>query len=72
MAKCLCGCGEETHRRWAQGHDSRALWKLIEMRYGSRTTEQFLEYHGYGPGGRNLHQDYQAFEKARQGESRLR
>lgn len=72
MARCLCGCGGETDRTWVHGHDSRALWNLIEMTHGFRTTEQFLAHHGYGPGGRNLHQAYQAYLKARQDESGLR
>ncbi len=51
---CWCGCGEETGRRsfFAPGHDRKAEAALIRLEYGS--VAQFLEDHGYGPGGGNL------------------
>ena len=65
MAKCLCGCGEATGGTWVPGHDQKALWKIVEMKYGFKTTEELVAHHGYGTatGSRNLNQDYQAFKQ---------
>ena len=48
---CWCGCGEETVKYFASGHDLRAAQAVITVEYGS--TAAFLEKHGYGPDGRN-------------------
>ena len=57
--KCVCGCGRETSKNFAEGCDQSARTRLIELKYG--TTVQFLEHHGYGRGGRNLHMESENF-----------
>ena len=57
--QCVCGCGRETSRDFAEGCDQSARTRLIELKYG--TTVQFLEHHGYGRGGRNLHKESEDF-----------
>ena len=52
---CACGCGRGTDGTWAMGHDRTATALLIKLKYGD--TLKFIERHGYGPGGRNLHQE---------------
>jgi hypothetical protein len=52
---CFCGCGEKTDKVWFPGHDSIALHGLLHMRY--HDTRGFLEAHGYGPLGKNLHEE---------------
>jgi hypothetical protein len=50
--------GEETgaQRFFAPGHDRRAEAALIRLEYGD--VAGFLEEHGYGPGGKNLMQEF--------------
>ena len=57
MQECACGCGRSTSANFAPGCDQRARTRLIELKYG--TTVHFLERHGYGRGGRNLHQEWE-------------
>jgi hypothetical protein len=54
---CWCGCGGEvkpgkffvqTHDRWAEAY-------IIRTHYGSIAA--FLEYHGYGPDGKNARRE---------------
>lgn len=58
---CWCGCGEETGRGsfFKPGHDKTAESNLITMKYGS--VAGFLRELGYGPDGRNLHDDFRAW-----------
>ena len=65
MATCWCGCGTETAagRKWAPGgHDQQAVNWLIGLKYGSRA--DFLDAHGYGPGGKNLKEEADAQGKS--------
>ncbi len=57
--KCWCGCGEETliDAFFKPGHDRRAESSLIKLRYGS--IAGFLDFHGFGPDGRNLKEAYE-------------
>lgn len=51
---CWCGCGEETPAGtfFAQGHDRRAISKVILVEYGDTVT--FLHAHGFAPGGQHF------------------
>jgi len=56
--ECWCGCGEQTPvgSFFKQGHDKRAEARLIRLVYGS--VAGFLDAYGFGPGGRNLRQEW--------------
>ena len=45
--ECKCGCGGELNPGsvFSQGHDQKALHKVIKSQYGS--VLEFLEHHGY-------------------------
>ena len=47
--KCQCGCGgsPNTGLAFLQGHDQKALHKVIKSEYGS--VLEFLQHHGYAP-----------------------
>jgi hypothetical protein len=51
--ECWCGCGEEAAKGayFLPGHDRRAEAAIVKVEYGS--VPQFLDEHGYGPGGKN-------------------
>jgi hypothetical protein len=50
---CWCGCGQDTTRGsfFVPGHDKVAESAVILVEYGG--VPEFLERHGYAPGGRN-------------------
>ncbi len=54
---CYCSCGNEVGSRslFSQGHDRKAESFLIKKKYGG--VAQFLIAEGYGPGGKNLHEE---------------
>ena len=56
---CECGCGRQTDRDFAPGHDLTAKNMLIDLEYKGSTVE-FLRRHGYGRGGRNLKEEWTA------------
>lgn len=47
LDKCICGCGEspKSGLAFSQGHDQKALHKVIKAEYGS--VSEFLQHHGY-------------------------
>ena len=47
--ECMCGCGGEpkSGSAFLQGHDQKALHKVIKTEYGS--VSEFLQHHGYAP-----------------------
>ena len=46
-SECICGCGEspKSGSAFSQGHDQKALHKVIKTEYGS--VSEFLQHHGY-------------------------
>ena len=55
--ECWCGCGAETAigSFFLPGHDKTAESAVIAVEYGG--VPEFLNRHGYGPGGKNaIHQ----------------
>ena len=60
--ECFCGCGATTSigSYFLQGHDRRAESKVREMEYGP--VVYFLAHHGYGPGGKNVQDTYEAWQ----------
>ncbi len=60
---CWCGCGKPAKRGafFAQGHDKRAESAVIKVEYGS--VPDFLEKHGFGPGGKNPSQELKRFQQ---------
>ncbi len=50
---CWCGCGQSTSKRayFVASHDRVAEAAVILAEYGG--IPDFLEKHGYGPGGKN-------------------
>jgi hypothetical protein len=62
---CWCGCGEEvpTTAFFVSGHDRRAESNVIKIMYGS--VPQFLDAHGFGPGGRNANQEGEALRRGK-------
>jgi hypothetical protein len=55
---CWCGCGTRTRGSFAPGHDRVAINTLLKLLYGpTDTAVRFLEAHGYGPSGSNLHEE---------------
>ena len=60
---CWCGCGEEVPVTafFVSGHDRRAESNVIKVVYGS--VAQFLDAHGFGPGGRNANQEGEDFRR---------
>jgi hypothetical protein len=50
---CWCGCGQAAALGsfFLPGHDKVAESAVIAVRYGG--VAQFLEQHGFGPGGEN-------------------
>jgi hypothetical protein len=63
MGECWCGCGTEVSARsfFSAGHDRRAESMLAALEYGSLA--DMLAAHGYGPGRKSLHHEYQAREE---------
>jgi hypothetical protein len=59
---CFCGCGAQTSigSYFLQGHDRRAESNVREMEYGP--VVNFLAHHGYGPGGKNVQDSYEAWQ----------
>ncbi len=55
--ECWCGCGQETGLGsfFSPGHDRRAESAVIKVKYGG--VAEFLQYHGYGPGGKSALQE---------------
>ena len=51
LDKCICGCGEspKSGSAFSQGHDQKALHKVIKTEYGS--VSEFLKHHGYASNG---------------------
>lgn len=52
--ECWCGCGHEVTRGsfFLPGHDKKAESAIILVEYGG--VPEFLDKHGYAPGGKNL------------------
>ena len=64
--ECWCGCGRETGLGsfFIQGHDKFAESAILTMKYGKRApVAQFVLEHGYGPGGKNLREEYASWRK---------
>lgn len=61
--ECWCGCGTTTRLGsfFAQGHDKRAEGMLIVLKYGS--VAGLVDEFGYGPGGKNLLHEYEAWKR---------
>ena len=58
---CECGCGQETGRSFAPGHDTKALRMLLHLDGVLGRDERIVEFlrrRGYGRNGRNLHREY--------------
>ena len=55
--KCWCGCGGVPNKdsHFLQGHDQRALHKVIKSEYGS--VLEFLRHHDYASSGDNADMD---------------
>ena len=55
--ECWCGCGAETAigSFFLPGHDKTAESAVISVEYGG--VPEFLNRHGYGPGGKNAKQE---------------
>jgi len=55
--ECWCGCGGTTSigSFFLAGHDKVAESAVILLRYGG--VPEFLQHHGFGPGGRNARED---------------
>ena len=53
-AKCQCGCGGEPKlgADFLQGHDQKALHKVVKSEYGS--VLEFLRHHGYASRGESV------------------
>ena len=56
--KCWCGCGGDATigKFFLPTHDRKAESMVIKMHYGS--IAHFLNALGYGPGGKNLSDEY--------------
>lgn len=59
--ECWCGCGEgiDNLAFFKAGHDKRAEAAVISVEYG--TVVQFLQAHGFGPGGRSACRELEAY-----------
>ena len=59
---CWCGCEQETGigSFFLPGHDKTAESAVILVKYGG--VPEFLQEHGFGPGGRNPRQELAAFK----------
>jgi hypothetical protein len=57
--ECWCGCGEPTSRKafFTSSHDRKAESMLIRMHFG--TIAGLLAAHAYGPGRRNLREEFE-------------
>ena len=55
--ECWCGCGSDTAigSFFLPGHDKTAESAVISVEYGG--VPEFLDHHGYGPGGKNARQE---------------
>ena len=55
--ECWCGCGIDTAigSFFLPGHDKTAESAVISVEYGG--VPEFLDRHGYGPGGKNARQE---------------
>lgn len=62
--ECWCGCGTPTSPRafFAPGHDKRAESAIVKVVYGS--VPDLLDHHGYGPGGKNAHEELLKYQQA--------
>jgi hypothetical protein len=58
---CWCGCEQEASRGafFLPGHDKKAESRVVIVEYGS--VPEFIEKHGYGPGGKNPEKAYEAW-----------
>ena len=58
---CWCGCGDATERDsfFLPGHDKVAESAVIIVEYGG--VAEFLERHGYSPGGKNPRAERERF-----------
>lgn len=63
---CWCGCGDDVPKDsfFLAGHDRRAESAVIRVEYG-RVVE-FLNEHGYGPGGKNAMKEIGAWRERHQ------
>jgi len=61
--ECWCGCNQETGvgSFFLPGHDKFAESGVILMKFGG--VPELLVHHGYGPGDRNLRQDFENWKK---------
>ena len=61
--KCWCGCGQDANlgRFFILSHDRWAESAIIKIHYGSIAA--FLKAQGYGPGGKNLRDEYAKWER---------
>ena len=61
---CFCGCGDTASRGayFIAGHDRRVDKWLNEMLHGN--TVGRLINHGYGPGGKSLHDAHKQWKQA--------
>ena len=63
--KCFCGCGGTTKNTFfVIGHDKRADAMLNKLKYGLESSvARRLVAEGYGPGGKNLFEEYETARK---------
>lgn len=47
--RCACGCGEETTRDFAPGHDQRAIHERIRRHFGGRVVDFLAWIDEHGP-----------------------
>jgi hypothetical protein len=61
--ECWCGCGAETTigAFFVAGHDKVAESAVVIVEYGS--VPEFIQKHGYGPGGKNPRQTVQEWRQ---------
>jgi hypothetical protein len=60
VGTCYCGCGGDTGGYWVTGHDHNALMMLAQLQWQSSETAQLVVNAGYGHGGQNLLDTWQA------------
>ncbi|MDA4132062.1 MAG: hypothetical protein OK454_02915 [Thaumarchaeota archaeon] len=62
--KCFCGCGAAISTLFAVGHDKKVDAMLNKLKYGpDGSVAKRLVAEGYGPGGKNLFEEYEAARK---------
>lgn len=61
--ECYCGCGTKIPRTrfFVATHDRKAESMLIKLRFGS--IADFVAQLGYGPGRKNLTEEFAEFER---------